>query len=177
MISRLSNTIKNINFENNLNLHKKLSIKHLSLKKNKGNSDLISSLFVILALSVFVIFYIGVISDVGTRNNIDQVARKYILRMESEGELSMDNESKLIADLMKIPAVKSAIDGGSENIVVTWNETKTKRGYGSTITLDIKCPAMVTGWSKVEGDGTMFGKVTLKKPLTFHVVKQSTAKY
>lgn len=149
--------------------------------KRKGQGDLIASLFVILALTLFVFYYIGSIGDVGTKIQLDSIARKYILRMESAGELSTTDEAALKSDLMKISAVKEAVDMGN-SINITWNGDNTAKGYGSTITLLIKCPAVITNYSKGSNTGTgntgdNFGSVNRKEVITFVVTKQSTAKY
>lgn len=154
-------------------------LKEMLTRKAKGQGDLIASLFVILALTVFVLVYINSIGDIYTRNQLDQVARKYILRMESSGELSNEEETALKQDLMAIKSVKEAVGTDSSRISVVWNNHEGSKGYGSTITLKIECPAIVTNYNKHEGnnnDQSTYGSIN-GKLVTFTVTKQSTAKY
>lgn len=148
-------------------------MKKLIKLKGKGSSDLISSLFMILALTIFVLFFIYSIGDIYTKVQMDQVARSYILRMESSGKLTSDEIQSLKSELMNIGAVRDAVELGNE-IEVTWNSNNTSRGYGSKITLEIDCPAVVTGFNA--NKGTM-GLLSRKNTIIFKIKKQSTAKY
>lgn len=148
-------------------------IKKILKKKEAGASDLIASMVVVLALTVFVLFFIHAIGDVETRTRIDQVARKYILRMESTGTLTTDEENAIKAELQNIPSVKQAVGLGG-TITVTSNAKNTNAGYGNVITLRIDCPACVTSWN---AGGTAFGLVKRNTYTTYVIEKQSTAKY
>ena len=148
-------------------LNKKITTKH------KGQSDLIASLFAILAMCLFVLFFIYAIRDVDTKIQMDQVVRQYILRMESSGELTDEEEEELIADLMEISAVAEAVDDGYE-IKVNWNNNQGAKGYGSTITLEVECPAVTTSYSEDEG---IIGTISGNNIQVFTIKKQSTAKY
>lgn len=154
----------------------------LLVKKQKGEGDLVASLFAILALTMVVYFFIGAIGDVTTRTEMDQVARKYILRMESTGELTADDKKALYTDLYNIRAIKDAVDNMGGKIEISWGSsagTGVKGGYGSTITLNIKCTASVLRYTNIDTNGNnagfmgLFGKTTLD----YNVSKQSTAKY
>lgn len=148
----------------------------LLIKKRKGQGDLIASFFVILALTLFVFFFINTIGDVNTRIELDQIARKYILRMESSGTLTDDEKNNLIAECSNVKAVKTALAlDTSKQIEVSFNENGQPKGYGSNITLTIKCPAVVTGYHLE--DGEMIGSISRKTPITYTITKQSTAKY
>ena len=148
-------------------LNKKITTKH------KGQSDLIASLFAILAMCLFVLFFIYAIRDVDTKIQMDQVVRQYILRMESSGELTDEDEKELIADLMEINAVAKAVEKGHE-IKVTWNNNQGAKGYGSTITLEVECPAVTTSLNNDEG---LIGTLSEDNVQIFTIKKQSTAKY
>lgn len=158
-------------------------------KKHKGNGDLIASLFVILALTIFSLFFINSIADINTRIQMDQVARKYILRMESEGYLTASDKSSMISDLMQIPSVKAVTDGSDISFSGT---TESEVGYGGTIILKFSCPAAVTKYvspsTHTEGSGddavevadtTTFGGIRRDASTkeTYVVTKSSTAKY
>lgn len=155
-------------------LHKLLK---LGKNKNKGQADLIASLFTIAALAVFVVYFINVIGDVTIRIQLDQIARKYILYMESAGELTSENENSLYAELNSLSAVKKAKDLGGGDPVVSWVNSeglRDKSGYGGTITLTIECPAATTGFTP---GGTIYGAVMRNNVRTYVITKSSTAKY
>lgn len=148
----------------------------LKLKKKKsGQGDLIASLIVIVALATFVLFFINAIGDVNTRIQLDQIARKYILRMEASGELSAADAAAIKDECNKIVNVYKATAGQPSEINVTWNDGHGAGGYGSSISLQIKCPALVTGFDGDSTDST-FG-MWFKTKKTYVIKKQSTAKY
>ena len=151
-------------------------MKKLLIKKRKGQGDLIASLFVLLALTLFVFFFIHSIGDVNTRINLDQVARKYILRMESSGSLTAEEMEQIKTECNQIKSVKIATGGSNSPIKVSYNGTNTSTGYGGTITLEIRCPVAVTTYST---EGTFVGKITKNKDnvVEYVITKQSTAKY
>lgn len=166
-------------------------MKKLLTRKKRGNGDLICSLFVLLAMTVVVLFFIGSIGHVVIRTQIDQVARKYILRMETAGCLTSSDKTALLADLKNIPAVKQLGDSVDIEIVSpTVDKIDKPQGYGNEVTLTIKCPAMVMAYIPAHdttvdnGDGTqtttkehgIMGEFGKKKEY-FTVTKQSTAKY
>lgn len=153
--------------------------------KNKAIGDYIASLLVIVALTMFTLFFIGAIKDVETRIQIDQVARKYILIMETNGTLD-GYEDEIIKELTRIKQVKNAS--------VSWNGGSGQQGYGSPITLRVECEAVRTSWipnvdityEETDDDGNkvtkngkaMWGTISRKEEvLTYVVTKQSIAKY
>ena len=154
-------------------------------KKQKGQGDLIASLFVVLALTLFVFFFINVIADVNTRIQMDQIARKYILRMETEGYLTAEEKTAIKDELMSIPSVAAVTDGADISFA---GSTESSVGYGATIILKISCPAATTAYvapsSHEEGgvevaDTSTVGGIqrdeTTKK--VYIITKSSTAKY
>ena len=141
--------------------------------KHSGQSDLIASLFVILAMTIFVLFFILAIKDVDTKIQMDQIARKYILRMESSGKLTSEEIKELKKELSNINSVAEAIEAGYE-IKVTWNNNQGAKGYGSTVTLKIECPAVTTSYDAKSG---IMGSVSGSNIQVFIIEKQSTAKY
>lgn len=170
---------------------KTLKLKKLLVNKAKGAGDLIASMFVILALTLFVFFFINVIADVNTRIQMDQIARKYILRMESEGYLTAEEESSIKTELLSIPSVKAVTD---ESGISLDGSTKDPVGYGATLVLKIKCPAATTVYigpsgqtEDTDGDGEADSSNdasavgTLKRnkntAKTYVITKSSTAKY
>ena len=166
---------------------------NIILKKEKGESELITSMVAIAALTVFALFFISVTGDVHSRIAIDQVARTYILKLEAAGTLTATEIDQLKSDLLRIKSVNNA--GGSINVVV--NNGSGPKSYGQTVTLDIDVPVLVTGYKTItpdspeeakkhplahagytaDADATMYGLVTHNTTKTYHVTKQSTAKY
>ena len=78
-----------------------------------------------------------------------------------------------------IQAVKIATGNNPSKVEVIWNNNEGSKGYGGTITLEIRCPVATTTYST---EGTFVGKVSRKRDNPddypkYKVVKQSTAKY
>ena len=150
-------------------------MRKLIAKKRAGQGDLIASFFVILALTLFVFYFINAIGDVNTRIELDQIARKYILIMEASGGLTTEQEQMIKNECAGVKAVKDRIGSNVDEITVTWNDgTQTPRGYGSNITLEITCPAYATSY--IEGDNIV-GSIKRNRPVNYTIRKQSTAKY
>ena len=63
-------------------------ISKLIRKKNKGQSDLICSLFVIIALIAVLFLSVGIVKDISKVTVVDQVARQGIIKLEIQGKLS-----------------------------------------------------------------------------------------
>lgn len=153
-------------------------------KKQKGQGDLIASLFVVLALTLFVFFFINVIADVNTRIQMDQIARKYILRMETEGYLTDEEAAAMKTELCSIPSVGAVAT--ESDIDLTGTTMGSPKGYGATIILDIKCPATTTKYtSPQQDDGSIVVEQSsvgsIKRDDTtikvYRITKSSTAKY
>ena len=146
---------------------------------------MIASLLVILALTIFVFMFINVIGDVTTRIRLDQIARTYILKMESSGQLTAAQITEIQAECNQLYAVRQATNGVDSQIKVTWNKgTGSAVGYGDIITLTIQCPASVATLIKTDvskgGEKSSTGNVlsTDRSGRTVYTItKQSTAKY
>jgi hypothetical protein len=151
-------------------------IKRVITEKKNGQGDLIASLFVILALTLFVFFFINAIADVNTRIQMDQIARKYILRMEAEGKLTSDEMNDMKNELLSIPSVAEVTDGSDIDFS---GSTTTAVGYGKTIILKIKCPAATTAYIQPSSDSTVIGGLKRNRDTakTYVITKSSTAKY
>lgn len=63
-------------------------ISKLLRKKNNGQGELISSLFVIMALVVILLISVEVVRDISKITFVDQVARQCIIKLEIQGKLS-----------------------------------------------------------------------------------------
>ena len=98
-----------------------MSIKKLITSKKSGQGDLIASIFVILALTMFVFLYINSIGAITTRTQLDEIGRRYILRMESSGELTSSEVESIKTECNKIDLVRKATGVSNNEIKVTWN--------------------------------------------------------
>lgn len=137
-------------------------------KKRKGQYDLIVSLFVIGALTIFMFMYLSFIGDINIRTNLDQVARKYILYLET-ADLTTTSAQTAVKNSIKSDLEKlNGVTCNTSDIKITSN------GYGRTLTLSIKCKVKSTGKAPKEG---LFGPLINRRNQTFVINKQSTAKY
>lgn len=101
----------------------------MKLKKQKGNvMDILSTCICILAMSSLLLFYLQSYGIIQQKQEVSQLARKYILRMETVGCLTPEDKVKLDRELTDI---------GINNI--SFGSTTVNRvGYGEPITLFIR---------------------------------------
>lgn len=86
-----------------------------------------------IILAVVVVAVIGVVftswmSNLDKKDQIDMIAREYILRMETKGYLDTCDEAELYQDLQNAGMQEIRLEGTN----------RTPVGYGNQITLDIK---------------------------------------
>lgn len=89
----------------------KRQIKKLIQKRDNGETVL--NLFPVVLTSLVVlaltILFTTWISNVNIKTNIDQVARKYMLKIETYGFLSAENEEKLLDELEEAGMIRNTI--------------------------------------------------------------------
>ncbi len=99
------------------------------MKKDKGNLiRIFPAIFTVAAVAVMIVFYTGWMANVSRKDEVKQVARSYILSMETEGYLSSAMENSLMNDLAS---------KGLENIDLA-GTTRTEVSYGNAVFLCIK---------------------------------------
>ena len=119
-----------MNYKSKLTLTRRwIIVKHGLSKKESGS---VMKLFPII-LAVVVVAVIGVVfaswmSNLDKKDQIDMIAREYILRMESKGYLDTCDEAELYQDLQNVGMQEIRLEGTN----------RTPVGYGNQITLDIK---------------------------------------
>lgn len=98
------------------------------MKKDKGNLvNLFTPILTIMALAVILIFFTGWMANISARDNVYQLSRRYILRMETQGCLDSALENSLRTDLAH---------AGMSNISLT-GTTTSEVDYGNVIVLKI----------------------------------------
>jgi Icc-related predicted phosphoesterase len=113
--------------------------------------------------------------DVSTRISLDQIARKYILQIESTGKLTDEMANNIENDVKGL----SIVDENKEVVVKVYGENNKElvrdvsASYGSTVRLEITCNVNKTTFVPT---GT-FGNWNRKTSVPITITKQSTAKY
>ncbi len=99
------------------------------MKKARGNiANLLATGLCVLAMTVVVMEYMDSVSLIHSKWEIVQLARKYILRMETCGYLTGEDETKLMYELEQLGVKEVNLAGSTVNQV----------GYGEEIRLQIK---------------------------------------
>ena len=87
------------------------------LKKESGISN-VGNVFITLTTLVVVLIMIvatmGYMENYDIRDNIDVVAREYILRMETQGYLTPEAKQQLIDALMEVGVTDISLEGTTE---------------------------------------------------------------
>lgn len=99
------------------------------MTKEKGNvGDLVATGICILAMTVLMFNYMDNISLIWQKVEVSQIARKYILRMETVGMLTDEDRAELCAELAAAGVTGLCLDG----------TTFSQAGYGEPIVLQVE---------------------------------------
>lgn len=99
------------------------------MKKEKGNvGELLSTGLCLLALTGLMLSYLSCVSVLQQKEQVGQIARKYILRMETLGMLTGEDEQSLLAELTDVGVSEADLQGST-----TWQVP-----YGESIVLQIR---------------------------------------
>lgn len=101
-------------------------------KKETGFSNLVSGTFTmvisIMAMALICLYNISSTGILNSKSDVNMIMRKYIIRMESNGYLTADDESELMEELK---------DVGMTNIDIS-GTTLSEVEYGETVYLYVK---------------------------------------
>ncbi len=142
----------------------KIWIRHW-LKSRKGSvADVLSAGICVLAMTVVMIAYTGNIQLLHGKAQIDQIVRRYLLRMETVGYLTEEDRLKMSQELSALGAAELDFSGSTMNSV----------GYGEKIILKVrgKIPGNTLS---VESD--LFCTVSKAAMYEFGEQRTSTAKH
>lgn len=99
------------------------------MRKEKGNiGDLMAAGVCILLMTILLVSYIDSVRMINDKAEINQIARKYILRMETEGVLTETDRLALYKELAEAGAADISLEG----------TTVVRVGYGEALTLYIR---------------------------------------
>ena len=90
--------------------------------------ELLSVCMGMLMMSILFLAYLDCLSLLNQKADVNQIMRKYILRMETTGELTAADRLELCAELEQAGASQIDLAGTST----------TRVGYGGTLTLHIR---------------------------------------
>ncbi len=134
------------------------------LKCRKGSvTDVMSAGICVIAMTVLMLAFTGSIQLLNSKSRIDQIARKYILRMETVGYLTGADRLELTEELTALGAIELDYTGSTMNHVA----------YGSTISLVIR--GKIPGRTVVTGS-SLLGTTQEIALYEFEERKISTAK-
>lgn len=98
------------------------------MKKEKGNvGELMAACICVLLMTFLVVAYMDSLRLINAKAEVNQIARKYILKMETAGMLAEPDRLSLEAELRNAGATEISLAG----------TTVTRAGYGEAITLRI----------------------------------------
>lgn len=154
--------------------------KIISKIKTRDNGDTTMSLFplvisiiVILALVVLITSWLA---NVDTKQNVDQIVRKYTIKLETDGYLSDETQAKLLKEL-----ADAGLNNPSCSQEVQGHRTTTERqSYGSKVylaitgTVTINDPELING---ADHDVGGIAKVMVKtSEREYSVLRQTVSK-
>ena len=99
------------------------------MKKEMGNvGDYLATGICMLFLTILVVSFLNHVSLIESKQEINQIARKYILKMETVGGIDESDKTELLQELQKAGATEISLEGSSEG----------GSGYGETIVLQVR---------------------------------------
>ena len=156
-------------------------------KKNRGQGDLICSLFVVMALIAVLFVSVGVVKDISKVTIVDQVARQGIIKLEIQGKLSDteidDIKTKLTSANIKFDSGHTlSVNGRSipDGVYVAYEEsgkwvidTSNNHSfhYGDEIAIYVQCQAKTFSFG-----GNIFGGSSNERYTTITRLKASITK-
>lgn len=134
-------------------------------KKSEGSVlDVLSAGICILAISIMMMAYLNSMELVNSKAEISQLARKYILSMETVGYLTPEKKQDLEQDLTRLGIGKINLSG----------TTLQEVSYGNAIILSIS--GVIYG-QEIQTKKGLLGTMFLKKEYPFQELRMSTAKH
>lgn len=136
------------------------------MKKRRGSIiNAISGIFVLLTVAILTLSCLYILQVASLKEDIRQIARGYVLEMETVGYLTPESRSALILELGNKKLTNIDLAGSSFSAV----------GYGNDIVLSIKgtLPSRVLDTSA----GDMLSFLFVDDGWDISVYLQSTAKY
>lgn len=104
-------------------------IKGNAMKKEEGNvGEFLAALFILLAMTLVVLSYMDAVSLVQDKMEISQLARRYILEMETMGCLESNQEISLRQALEQLGVTDIDLEGTTTSPV----------GYSEPIVIEIR---------------------------------------
>lgn len=98
-------------------------------KRTQGNvGSIMTTGICLLAMTVVMFSYLDSVQLIQQKTEVSQLARKYILRMETIGYLTSGDRNMLTGELQAIGVTDVSYEGTTENLC----------GYGEPISLQIK---------------------------------------
>lgn len=119
-------------------------LKHLVKKsaKKRDDGETVLNLFPVILTSVImfalVMLFSSWIRNVDTKDNVDQVCRKYMLKMETQGYLTTDMQKNLKNELKAAGVVDGTIKFTTTKNGKTYKTTTTEQEYGNQIYLALE---------------------------------------
>lgn len=99
------------------------------MKKEKGTvADLMAAGLCMLAMTAVILSYMGNVGLIRQKEQVSQIARKYILIMETQGALTDSDRTSLTMELELVGVTDLRLDG----------TTVTTVGYGEQVVLVIR---------------------------------------
>lgn len=99
------------------------------MKREQGSvTDIMAAGLCMLAMTVVMLAYMGNVELINTKAAVNQIARKYILRMETTGQLTPADRIALVQELEGVGMTEVELAGTT----VDWV------GYGETVVLMIQ---------------------------------------
>lgn len=99
------------------------------MKREQGSvADIMAAGLCMLAMTVVMLAYMRNVELINTKAAVNQIARKYILRMETTGQLTAADRTVLVQELESLGVTELELAGTTMDWV----------GYGETIVLMIQ---------------------------------------
>ncbi|MBQ8664038.1 MAG: hypothetical protein IJ471_09305 [Eubacterium sp.] len=153
-------------------------MKTILSKKDSGMLDQILPLIVgVFVLSIVFVLMLGTMESIQMKNQIDLVARRAVLLMETNGYIADSMEEELLQQLADVNVENAAIETRGFSVASqTWGsvDESSPAAYGQKIEVEITGTAKAA-FGKNEGSG-VFTTMIERSEVPIRVVRVSTSK-
>lgn len=153
--------------------------------KKRDDGETVLNLFPVILTSIIMLALVLVFSawtrNVDTKDDLDQVCRKYMLKMETQGYLTDEMKDDLIDELVEAGMIRDTIQFSAVKNGKTYTTTTTEQIYGTQLYLVIDGEVNannpeIAGVEEASNEGAFIKIISGDGRIHYTMIKGTTSK-